>query len=689
MTTVRTTRIITMISIALSLTTISSTSSSPLFLWPVPKEVSTQGKANVIIDRENFEISSPNVEILKRASQRYESIIRTSAPAPSPPAQCAWQTANVPCSADTDCSSWVQENCHPASTIQSYCKTNNFCHFSGSSLSSIFSSISQLNISVSSNNETLSIETNESYSITIQDSLILLKSPTIFGAIRGLETFSQLSSQPSLDADLIIHDTPMFPHRGLSVDASRRYLPISLLESLIDGLSYSKLNVLHLHFSDEPAFRVELSSFPELTKDLGSAVYSKQDIQSLIEYAKDRGVRVIPEIDVPGHAGGFRVLGNDRIDFCDDEKNTLRGTNKTFETLRTIFTEITSIFEDEYVHVGMDEVCKHDTCPSGCSFDDVHAFEKNIQQMIIDLKKIPIGWNDVFTDPKTSEPNAALPQTLIQNWGKEAPEVFAKTNSVIDSTYREMYLNQQCCTLTLNSTVGNTNYFCYYRNHTGPNMMDIQNFLGGETAMWSDSYCPSPHCNINGTYGWMYDSSQDKVFSESYSNMIFPHASAAAGSLWSGYSENLVPKGLPSDMFIDMLDAHNIRLQSRNVSSCSTGCQCDWGSSCIGNASAFYGGHETKLNEHIELRNTGCDFDVKVKSRSPCSKLNEADLAILSPNGGSYVVQGSDFILTASHDGLKVSDQFSLWIGDSTWMDVNLVLNVTCDDGSYIYMTPV
>ena len=211
----------------------------------------------------------------------------------------------------------------------------------------------------------------------------------------------------------------------------------------------------------------------------------------------------------------------------------------------------------------------------------------------------------------------------------------------------------------------------------------------GEVAMWTDSYCPSPSCSINGSYGWMHERSQDNLFFESFSNMVFPHSYAAAGSLWSGYSSDLVPKGLPSDAFIDTLDAHTFRLRQRNISSCSSGCTCDWGSSCVGNQSAFYGGVETSLNENIVLRNTGCDVNVKVKQRSPCSKLNEDDLGVLTPNGDSFTVQGSDFILTASdHGSVKASDQFSLWIGDSTWMDVSLVLNVSCDDGSYIYMTP-
>lgn len=81
------------------------------------------------------------------------------------------------------------------------------------------------------------------------------------------------------------------------------------------------MNVLHIHLTDEPAFRLEIPEFPELTKDLDDGFYSADDISDLVKYAKDRAVRVIPEIDVPGHAGGFRVL-NDVVDFCDEAKNT-------------------------------------------------------------------------------------------------------------------------------------------------------------------------------------------------------------------------------------------------------------------------------------------------------------------------------------------------------------------------------
>ena len=81
------------------------------------------------------------------------------------------------------------------------------------------------------------------------------------------------------------------------------------------------MNVLHIHLTDEPAFRLEIPEFPELTKDLDDGFYSADDVSDLVKYAKDRAVRVIHEIDVPGHAGGFRVL-NDVGDFCDEAKNT-------------------------------------------------------------------------------------------------------------------------------------------------------------------------------------------------------------------------------------------------------------------------------------------------------------------------------------------------------------------------------
>lgn len=456
------------------------------------------------------------------------------------------------------------------------------------------------------------------------------------------------------------------------------------------------MNVLHLHLSDEPACRFESKEFPELTKDLRSGTfYTQEDLTSLIAYAKTRGVRVIPELDMPGHAGGFRALESHGLSYCDDKKTTLAYTNDTLRVVQTLFTELSHIFEDEIIHFGADEVCKHDVCPSGCNYDDVHAFERDVQSIIrTTLGRTPMGWNDVFSDPKSSEPNAATESCVIQNWGKESPTVFADQSfHVIDSTYREMYLNQQCCRVEPSTEPGDTYSLCYYRD-SGQGMTGaLRQFMeGGEVAMWNDNYCPSGHepyghCEINGTFGWMASPAFDDMFSESVGNMIFPGTAAAAGSLWS-YNESMIPKGMPGDVFVNSIEEHVRRLRERNVYTCANGCACDWQSRCIGNASSFYAGHETPYNVKITLHNVGCDFDVKVKARAPCSKNNGDDLAILRKSS-SFVAHGTDFILIGSSQGqIYASDQFSIWVGDSTWLNLEMSLNVTCDSSTYITMEP-
>ena len=127
---------------------------------------------------------------------------------------------------------------------------------------------------------------------------------------------------------------------------------------------------------------------------------------------------------------------------------------------------------------------------------------------------------------------------------------------------------------------------------------------GGEVAMWTDNYCPSPECTINGTYGWMYPKAMDKVFSESFGKMIFPKAAGAAGSLWN-YVAALAPGGVPTDTYTSALQHHVLRLQRRSVYACDNDCTCDWGSKCIGSPDAYYGGHPTPYN--VEVRHAA-DF---------------------------------------------------------------------------------
>ena len=224
--------------------------------------------------------------------------------------------------------------------------------------------------------------------------------------MHAMETFAQLYQLGRMVENVIVADAPDWPHRGLMVDAGRRFLPIPLLEALVDGLSYSKMNVLHLHLSDEPAMRLESKLFPELTAALPpGSFYTPDDMRSFVAYAAQRGVRVVPEIDVPAHAGGLAPLVKRGLKYCDAAKTTLAADAGTLAVLDKLFGELVTVFSDEVIHFGADEACKHDECPAGCTYDDVHKLEKHMQTTIRALGKTPMGWNDVFSDPKGSTPN--------------------------------------------------------------------------------------------------------------------------------------------------------------------------------------------------------------------------------------------------------------------------------------------
>jgi hexosaminidase len=157
------------------------------------------------------------------------------------------------------------------------------------------------------------LDMDEMYSLRIdtQDfpKQAFLFANTIWGALRGLETFSQLVNYKSgsiftINSTFIV-DYPRFSHRGLLVDTSRHYLPIDVMLENLDAMSYHKLNVLHWHIVDDQSFPYVSQTFPELSSkgsyNRKTHVYDSDDIETVIQYARVRGIRVIVEFDTPGH----------------------------------------------------------------------------------------------------------------------------------------------------------------------------------------------------------------------------------------------------------------------------------------------------------------------------------------------------------------------------------------------------
>ena len=200
--------------------------------------------------------------------------------------------------------------------------------------------VSSLTVNVLLANDTLQMSMIENYSLVIPSGggVAQLTAPSIFGALRGLETFAQLVSWqgPTLTDFGIqvcsIVDFPRFRYRSAMIDTSRHFVPIPTINAFVDAMAYSKMNVLHWHVTDDQSFPFASVSFPALaargawgagrTDGSGPAVasahtYQQADVQGVIAYAADRGVRVVPEFDTPGMRGVMaRAMGDSCSALC-------------------------------------------------------------------------------------------------------------------------------------------------------------------------------------------------------------------------------------------------------------------------------------------------------------------------------------------------------------------------------------
>ena len=210
---------------------------------------------------------------------------------------------------------------------------------------------------------------NESYRIDITRRQAMLTAPTIVGALRGLETLLQL-----LDADrngyffpgVQIDDQPRFPWRGLMIDVARHFQTMETLKRNLDGMAAVKLNVFHWHLSEDQGFRVESKKFPKLHQ-LGSDgnYFTQEQVKEIIAYARDRGIRVVPEFDIPGHSTswlvGYPELGSAPGPYTIERRPGIfepaldPTREEVYKFLDTFLGEMAALFPDDYLHIGGDE----------------------------------------------------------------------------------------------------------------------------------------------------------------------------------------------------------------------------------------------------------------------------------------------------------------------------------------------
>lgn len=269
---------------------------------------------------------------------------------------------------------------------------------------------------------------DESYQLIITNKQVQLKAETDIGALRGLETFLQLLS---VDKDgyyfptITINDAPRFPWRGLLIDVSRHFLPVEVIKRNLDGMAAVKMNVFHWHLVDDQGFRIECKSWPRL-HEMGSDgfYYTQEQIKDIIAYAADRGIRVVPEFDVPAHSTswlvGYPELGSAPGPYTIErgwgiKDPTMNPANEfTYEFLDKFFGEMAALFPDDYLHIGGDENNgKHWNANEQIQqfmrdngISDNHAlqahFNKRILQILTKYNKKMIGWDEIFQPTLTT-----------------------------------------------------------------------------------------------------------------------------------------------------------------------------------------------------------------------------------------------------------------------------------------------
>jgi len=276
---------------------------------------------------------------------------------------------------------------------------------------------------------------DESYLLKVTSSGATLTAPTPYGALHGMETFIQLIRQePNGFAarGATILDKPRFPWRGLLIDVSRHWIPPDVIKRNLDAMAAVKLNVLHWHLSEDQGFRVESKVYPLLHQKGSDGLYYTQDqVRDIVRYAADRGIRVVPEFDMPGHTGswlvGYPWLSSGKGPFEIGRvwgvyDPVLDATNeKVYAFVDRLIGEMAALFPDAYFHVGGDEVNgkQWDASPAVVAYrkqrgmktnDDLQAyFNTRVSAMLARRGKVMVGWDEVL--------HKDLPKnTVVQSW---------------------------------------------------------------------------------------------------------------------------------------------------------------------------------------------------------------------------------------------------------------------------------
>ena len=364
---------------------------------------------------------------------------------------------------------------------------------------------------------------DESYHLKITPTAVELTAANPLGILHGLQTFLQLvhiTPQGFAAPSVSIDDQPRFAWRGLLLDSGRHFMPIPVVERTLDGMEAVKLNVFHWHFSEDQGFPIESKVYPLLQqKGSNGLYYTQEQVAHILEYARNRGIRVVPEFDMPCHTTswfvGYPQLASgpgpykiaDHWGVMDSAMDPTRET--TFQFLDKFLGEMTALFPDAYFHIGGDECNGKEWSanPKIQAWMREHNIKDNaalqswftgrVQKLVSAHHKVTEGWDEVL-QPDTPK------DVVIQSWrGPKGLAAAARQgNRAILSNGYYIDLNQSAA-------------FHYSHDPLGGDAASLTpeekaRVLGGEATMWSEMVTP-----------------------ENVDSRIWPRTAAIAERLWS------------------------------------------------------------------------------------------------------------------------------------------------------------
>ncbi|KAF9131209.1 hypothetical protein BGW39_002115 [Mortierella sp. 14UC] len=524
------------IAAALGLIAVAVSTAEAVKVNPLPAPVTISwGKTGPIKIANDFKIVGPKHDVLSKAYERTAALIKEERWIPQTWEQPAGEFPPFPV-----LSKRADEDEEP--TLEAFNNGGNK------------KTIKTITVQVSDLKSELQMGVDESYTLDITAAgQGIIKAKTPWGALHALNTLTQIVIDDGkhglhIEEPVHIEDAPKYVHRGVMLDTARNYYPVKALMKQIDALAWAKLNVFHWHITDTQSWPLEIKKYPQMLKDAYSPreIYSQRDIAAIIKYGRERGVRVIPEIDMPGHsASGWLQVDKKAVTCADSWWDNDGWTHHsavqpnpgqldisyegTYKLIKDIYSEAAALFKDNIFHVGSDELMtycfNYSSSAMGWFEQRPGSTYADFAQYYLD-KALPIYmdkpqrrlmmWEDIVLSPDMPAKN--VPKDIImQSWnlGVEnppvLPEAIKEAFEKNPSDYSPTSLNYLGMGASWCAPYKTWQRIYGYDFTAGLTEEEAKHVLGAEAALWSEQ--------------------SDASVVE---NKIWPRAAALAELLWSG-----------------------------------------------------------------------------------------------------------------------------------------------------------